>query len=248
MDNTFLREAIEKIEELTDSAREPHVVKIAGKTYCDKSMSRYDREEFAEPLTATSLNSLIDYISGKSEELRDSMIIHVESPTRVSLVSGLTKERNREKLFRVDTNPNGFMFDEYYNQEQFVINMQTAFEQSDETALILAVAGNVENKTVANYGDDGVSQKATITKGIAGKEDVIVPNPVTLRPYRTFLEVEQPESKFIFRIREGSDGQPMFKLVEADGGLWKYEAVDAIKKYLTASLPDELLKVITIIG
>ena len=218
MDNTFLREAIEKIEELTDSAREPHVVEIAGKTYCDKSMSRYDREEMAE------------------------------SPTRVSLVSGLTKERNREKLFRVDTNPNGFMFDEYYNQEQFVINMQTAFEQSDETALILAVAGNVENKTVANYGDDGVSQKATITKGIAGKEDVIVPNPVTLCPYRTFLEVEQPESKFIFRIREGSDGQPMFKLVEADGGLWKYEAVDAIKKYLTVSLPEELLKVITIIG
>lgn len=73
-------------------------------------------------------------------------------------------------------------------------------------------------------------------------------NPVTLRPYRTFLEVEQPESKFIFRIREGSDGQPMFKLVEADGGLWKYEAVDAIKKYLTENLPEELLKVITIIG
>lgn len=46
----------------------------------------------------------------------------------------------------------------------------------------------------------------------------------------------------------GSDGQPMFKLVEADGGLWKYEAVDAIKKYLTENLPKELLKVITIIG
>lgn len=187
MDNTFLREAIEKIEELTDSAREPHVVKIAGKTYCDKSMSRYDREEFAEPLTATSLNSLIDYISGKSEELRESMIIHVESPTKVRLLSGLTQERNREELFRVGTNPNGFDFDHYYDQEAFVINMQTAFKQSDETELILSVAGNVENKTVANYGDDGVSQKATITKGIAGKEDVIVPNPVTLRPYRTFL-------------------------------------------------------------
>lgn len=40
----------------------------------------------------------------------------------------------------------------------------------------------------------------------------------------------------------------MFKLVEADGGLWKYEAVDAIKKYLTENLPGELLKVITIIG
>lgn len=131
MDNTFLREAIEKIEELTDSAREPHVVEIAGKTYCDKSMSRYDREEFAEPLTATSLNSLIDYISGKSEELRESMIIHVESPTKVRLLSGLTQERNREELFRVGTNPNGFDFDHYYDQEAFVINMQTAFKQSD---------------------------------------------------------------------------------------------------------------------
>lgn len=146
---------------MTDSAREPHVVKIAGKTYCDKSMSRYDREEFAEPLTATSLNSLIDYISGKSEELRESMIIHVESPTKVRLLSGLTQERNREELFRVGTNPNGFDFDHYYDQEAFVINMQTAFKQSGETELILSVAGNVENKTVANYGDDGVSQKAT---------------------------------------------------------------------------------------
>ena len=248
MDNTFLREAIEKIEELTDSAREPHVVKIAGKTYCDKSMSRYDKEEFAEPLTATSLNSLIDYISGKSEELRESMIIHVESPTRVRLLSGLTKERDREELFVVNTNPFGFDFDYYYDQEQFVINMQTAFEQTTETSLILAVAGNVENKTVANYGDDGISQKATISKGIAGKEDVIVPNPVTLRPYRTFLEVEQPESKFIFRIKEGRDGQPMFKLVEADGGLWKYAAVASIKDYLKENLPQSLFDVITIIG
>lgn len=163
MDNTFLREAIEKIEELTDSAREPHVVEIAGKTYCDKSMSRYDREEMADPLTATSLNSLIDYISGKSEELRESMIIHVESPTSVRLLSGLTRERNREELFRVGTNPNGFDFDHYYDQEAFVINMQTAFKQSDETELILSVAGNVENKTVSNYGDDGVSQKASLS-------------------------------------------------------------------------------------
>ena len=48
--------------------------------------------------------------------------------------------------------------------------MQTAFKQSDETELILSVAGNVENKTVANYGDDGVSQKATITKVLQEKK------------------------------------------------------------------------------
>ena len=241
-----LREAMNFLVQLGNEAREPHVTEIAGKTYCDKNLARYDKEEMARPLTATSLSSLIDYISGKQKELRDSMIIHVESPTKVRLISGLTKERNREELFCVTTNSNGFEFDHAYDQERFIINMQTAFEQTDETALILTVAGNVESKTVANYGDDGTSQKATISKGIAGKKDVLVPNPVILRPYRTFLEVEQPESKFIFRIKEGDNGQPFFKLIEADGGIWKYEAVASIKEYLQENINPALG--ITIIG
>lgn len=243
-----LRDAIDYLVDLAEEAKEPKVVDIAGKTYCDKSLRRYDKEEKAEPLTATSLNSMLDYINGKSDELRESMIIHVESPTSVRLISGLDKERDREELFRVTTNPNGFVFDSYYDQERFIINMQTAFQQSEETALILTVAGNVEKKTVANYGDDGTSQKATISKGIAGKEDVIVPNPVTLKPYRTFLEVDQPESKFIFRIGEGKDGEPLFKLVEADGGLWKYDAVRAIKDYVRENLDPEFSSRITVIG
>lgn len=243
-----LRDAIDYLVDLAEEAKEPKVVDIAGKTYCDKSLKRYDKEEKADPLTATSLNSLLDYINGKSDELRESMIIHVESPTSVRLISGLDKERNREELFRVTTNPNGFVFDSYYDQERFIINMQTAFQQSEETALILTVAGNVENKTVANYGDDGTSQKATISKGIAGKEDVIVPNPVTLKPYRTFLEVDQPESKFIFRIGEAGNGSPIFKLVEADGGIWKYDAVDQIKEFIKGNLKPEFSDRITIIG
>lgn len=243
-----LRDAIDYLVDLAEEAKEPKVVDIAGKTYCNKALKRYDQEEMATPLTATSLNSLLDYIYGKSNELRESMIIHVEDPNTVRLLSGLTAERNREKLFHVLTNSNGFEFDRYYDQEQFIINMQTAFVPSQETALILTVAGNVENKTVANYGDDGTSQKATISKGIAGKEDVIVPNPVTLRPYRTFLEVDQPESKFIFRIGENGSGEPLFKLIEADGGIWRYHAVDSIKKYLRANITSDLKDRITIIG
>lgn len=243
-----LKEAISYLVDLADDARDPHVVDINGKTYCDKNLKRYDSEEMASPLTASSLSSLLDYINGKSDELRESMIIHVESPTTVRLLSGLTKERQREKLFYVETNPNGFDFDHYYDQERFIINMQTAFEQTKEVALITTVAGNVENKTVANYGDNGTNQSVTIKQGIAGKEAVEVPNPVVLRPFRTFLEVEQPESKFVFRIGEGRDGEPLFKLVEADGGLWKYDAVRAIKDYIRENLDPEFSSRITVIG
>lgn len=64
--------------------------------------------------------------------------------------------------------------------------------QGNDRDLILKFAGTVENGTIAQYGDDGVTQKATVKTGIASKGDAIVPNPVRLRPYRTFIEVEQP--------------------------------------------------------
>ena len=95
---------------------------------------------------------------------------------------------------------------------------------------------NRELKKV-NYGDDGVTQKTTIKQGIASKADVLVPNPVTLTPYRTFLEVEQPSSEFVFRIKDNG-GAPVFMLVEAEGGLWRAEAMQNIKEYLTMELKD----------
>lgn len=243
----MLQKAISYLVGLGEETAKPEVLEIAGKTYCTKDLRRYGQEEKAEPLTASSLTSLVDYIKGRKEELRNTMILHVVSPTEVRLLSGLLRERDREELFRVVANPNGFEFDRYYSQEDFVINMQTAFIQTDETELILKVAGNVENKATANYGDDGCTQKTTIKRGIASREDVLVPNPVILAPYRTFLEVEQPESKCVFRIKEGSGGEPNFKLVSADGGLWKYAAIKGIKEYLHNALQDEKLD-ITIIG
>ena len=88
---------------------------------------------------------------------------------------------------------------------------------------------------MATYGDDGVTQKATVKKGINGKEDAVVPNPVNLRPYRTFTEVEQPESEFVFRMKQ-SDHDVCCALFEADGGAWKREAMKKVKEYLEFEL------------
>lgn len=88
-----------------------------------------------------------------------------------------------------------------------------------------------------------------MTVGVAAKADAIVPNPVSLAPYRTFQEVEQPISQFVFRI--GDRGTPEFKLVEAEGGIWKTEAVRKIKDYLELVLSEQdmaLRNRITIIG
>lgn len=233
----MIRDALKFITELKEGAMTPQVVEIAGKTYCNKELQRYGKEDMASAIRASTLTSLVDYIKSCTGELREHMIVHVVSPTVVSLYSGLTKERDRESLFRAEAIVPKFRYDEWYDQERFIIELQANFEVTSDLETILKVAGNVEAKTTANYGDDGISQKATIKQGIASRADVLVPNPVVLVPYRTFLEIEQPESQFVFRIGE-KNGGPHFKLIEAEGGLWEYKAKNGIRGYLEEQLVD----------
>ena len=72
--------------------------------------------------------------------------------------------------------------------------------------------------------------------GIASKSDALVPNPVRLTPYRTFLEVEQPASDFIFRMKQDKYEGIVCAIFEADGGAWKMEATQRIKEYLQKEL------------
>jgi len=76
-----------------------------------------------------------------------------------------------------------------------------------------------------------VSQAMTVKTGICEVKEAILPNPVTLQPFRTFPEIEQPESKFIFRARKG-ERTPSFALFEADGMAWESTAMLTIKEYL----------------
>lgn len=67
-------------------------------------------------------------------------------------------------------------------------------------------------------------------------ENVPIKPIVKLKPYRTFFEVEQPESEFLLRIGDG--GQ--VGLFEADGGMWKMTARYTIKSYLQEALKEEI--------
>ena len=233
-----LKEAIEFITNLKEGSMEPKVLDINGNTYCNKNLTRYHYFPKADSLSVNTLTSIVDYIKGKPEELRETMILHVISPTEVRLYSGLVDERNREELMRADAIVNEFQFDRYYDQERFLIELQANFVETEVLTTIMQVAGNIKSGTTANYSDDGVSQKTTIKSGVE-LADVIVPNPVKLRPYRTFAEIEQPESSYVFRIKDSERG-PAFKLVEADGGLWKNVTMKKIKEYLEFELAEEL--------
>lgn len=229
----MLKEALEYIVGL----KEPTVEFYNNEYYSDKPLHRVENYiPTADCLRVHTLTSLLDYIKGHIDGMADKMIVAVESPTKVRLYSQLNDNRDREYMLVADAMLPDFHFGGFMGQESFCINLQSKFIKNEDRELLLKFAGTVEAGTVAQYGDDGVTQKATIKTGLASKGEAIIPNPVRLKPFRTFLEVDQPESDFIFRMREGHGVE--CAIFEADGGAWQIEAMQNIKAYLQEALKD----------
>jgi hypothetical protein len=208
-------------------------------TYSDKDLLLLEKHiPKAEAITMHTLTSLLDYIKGNIDTMSEKMIVEVTSPDEVKLYSQLDDNRKREYLVDVLLQTPVFNYDHYISQENFCIGLQSKFLNEGDRALVLQFAGTVEDGTVTEYGDDGVTQKATVKTGIASKSDAIVPNPVKLTPYRTFLEVEQPASDFVFRMKADKYDGILCAIFEADGGAWKVEATQRIKDYLMRELEE----------
>lgn len=218
--------------------RKPEIMSVDGEQYCDKELHRISFNPKARSIEMTTLTSLVEYIKANIDTMDENMIIHVQSPTKVALYSKLDDEREREFLVEVNAQVPEFRYGRYMDHESFLIALQSKFIDNPDRELLLKFTGTVESGTVSQYGDDGITQKATIKTGIASKGEAIVPNPVKLRPFRTFLEVEQPESAFVFRMQQDGNGGVNCAIFEADGGAWKNAAMRNVKEYLQFELAD----------
>jgi hypothetical protein len=191
-----------------------------------------------QPLPATlevnSLSGIVGYLKSKFDG-DEKLLVHVESPTLVTVSSVLNEDSNRKEMIKAKALLPSFSFDRFHNPEEFNIQLQSCFVKNEDRNIMLQVVGNIREEQVNTVGDDGISQSVTAKIGVATLSQVQVPNPVVLAPYRTFVEVEQPESDFIFRMQNG----PRCALFEADGGAWKLKAMKNIQTYLVDKLEAE---------
>lgn len=188
-----------------------------------------------EVIGVWTLNAVIEYI--KSHYDRDEkLMLHVVSPTRIQLLSALKSDGEREILIEAAASVPNFNFDYFIDVEELIISLQAKFVSTKDRDLLLQVLGNLKEENVKNTGDDGVSQSVVAKVGVATVANVKVPNPVQLAPYRTFSEVKQPVSPFIYRMKDGARGA----LFEADGSAWKLEAIKNIHDYLAENLAEEI--------
>lgn len=210
------------------------IVMLDQGTFTKASLSRV-KEAKASVLTVSTLTGLVDYIKSYLDKLPEKLLIQVISPREVALYSPLNADREREQYISAEAIlPDNVVYDRFIGTEQFNIMLQSAFVDVGTKSALLKYTGLIQDEAVKTTGDDGVSQQVTVKTGVASVGQAIVPNPVELAPYRTFPEVEQPISKFIFRMQEG----PRAALYEADGGAWRNKAILSIKEYLQEELKE----------
>ena len=208
------------------------IVTLPQGTYTKKNLERVC-EVTAATLKVSTLTGLVDYIKTNIDNLESKLLIQVKSYREVRLYSPLNADRDRELFIQAEAMlPDNVEYGRFLNTERFNIMLQSAFVDNDDKKVLLKYTGLIQDEAVKTTGDDGVSQQVTVKTGVASVGQAVVPNPVTLAPYRTFPEIEQPESKFIFRMQEG----PRAALFEADGGAWRNKAIMGIKEYLQEQL------------
>ena len=224
----MIAEAIEKIIGL----KKPETIKVDEKTYFDNNYSPA-KLQWCDPLKINNLNGIVDYIKNNVDGVVPECFIHVEEYNSVKLVSPVKGDFNqRFTLVQAKARETDFNFGSKYDIERFIIGLHSQFEASDYRNYLLSIVSKLNVESSKSLKDNGIAQEVTIRRGASSMvTSEQIKNPVILRPYRTFHEVEyQPASQFVFRLSE-TDGAPMCSLHECDGQFWKQDAIRLIGEF-----------------
>lgn len=236
------------IEAIAQQVAEPRSVDDGGRSriFIPAGWQELPRKRaLAKAVEVSTLTGFVDFAKDHGRDEDEGLTVHVVDPTEVRLLGELESE---EEDFRRQTycvasikglaGAGAVMFGQFTDAEVFFINLQSQFVKIGHREELLKLISGIKESTVRENTDDGVSQSVVARKGVALVAEQRVPNPVTLAPYRTFREIEQPESDFILRMQSGGGDKPRMALFEADGGAWKLEAIKRIAAFLRAQLLD----------
>ena len=203
-----------------------------------------------EPLKLDSLSGLVELLTEPiDEELRsaEDLLIHVESYREVALYGKLHGKKRQRDLYasvRLNESLETFPFGNFISSEAFQIKLRSQFKSTEDIEFLLNFTSRLTVTDEIGTNDDGITQEVSLRRGMSGAlTDKASSKPiVTLKPFRTFREIPQPESEFLFRMRAEEGKVPKLALFEADGGGWQLDAVQLIADYFNEHLPN--LKVV----
>lgn len=240
METNGLRAAIEKIEDMAQKAN-TQKFEINGEMYSTEHLYKIEKEYYIpKTIELNTLKSLGEIIKTELEKMYKPLFVRVSSPTLIETFTTYHNEEDcrRDYLYRVQADLPQITLNSFVSHEQFMIALRSKFIETEDVEYLLNLLAKITDKNSVESEDNGLTQTVQAKKGVVMVENVAVRPKVTLKPYRTFLEVEQPESEFLLRLKEGGH----IGLFEADGGAWKLDAKKNIKCFLEKELNTEIKK------
>lgn len=242
----MIKEAIERILELAP----PTITKHEGLEYSNQDLIPILPPQ-PSVVHVSTLQGLAGLYHGNLDRIIETQVlVHVTSPTTVELSARDSDVYSRRRVWAVAEYPNAcklFPFGAFLDPEQFIIWAQVCFqrvkierdngEMAKDLDYVLKTASKISAGKERINEDDGISQTVQVKAGVTLRTEETLKPIVNLAPYRTFAEIDQVVSKFIFRA-QGNENGAKLALIEADGGRWRLDATAAIVKWLSSELPD----------
>lgn len=210
---------------------------IHGDTYSDRELVRVAPHiDRPARISVSSLDSIVQLVCHELDMFTNlPVFIRAEDARAVSVFTTYDDVMARDNLYRAECDVPGFR-DGFREYEQAIIELRSRFAPGSGVDYLLDLLSRISKDNGVTTSDNGVSQTVEARQGVSLRTMVAVKPRVALRPYRTFLEVEQPESEFLLRLDDNGN----VGLFEADGGMWRQTAKASILAYFEARLSDEI--------
>lgn len=210
---------------------------IHGDTYSDRELVRIaPHVDRPRQIQVNGLDSIVKLVRNEQDMMENYPIyIRVISPRKVEVFGTYDDTMTRDYLYEAICDAPDFKGG-WRGHEGAIIELRSAFVPNEGTEYLLDLLSRISKDDSVTSEDNGVSQTVSARQGIALKSYEKVRSRILLSPFRTFTEIEQPESEFILRLDE--DGR--VGLIEADGGRWKLTAKASIAAYFEGALKEEI--------
>lgn len=227
----MIKEAIEKILSIAENK----TYEINGQTYSDHELNLVepiiDRPRVHE---VGGLDSLVKLIRTELHRVTTPLFVQVDGPTTVNVFTTYREDYTRDKLYSASISLPRIDTEHYLSRDAAMIMLRSKFSPNDGVNYLLDLLSKIVKDDTSTTNDNGMTQSVTIRQGVQLKAKETVKPRVSLCPFRTFLEVNQPESEFLVRL----DDDCNIGFWEADGGMWKITAKQNICDYFETELKD----------
>ncbi len=232
--NEGLAEALSFVASERTALHQRQRIDIDGRPYYFDSDNALRRIEMPTPprLNLGTLTGLVDYIKANPDDIKEDLFVVVESYKSVSLCGPTFGPfKQRPEYVRAVCgleNSRRSPLDQYVDAEDAILWINAnVVPDAERDALLTALAAiRIDNGGVLT--DDGTSQTVTVQTGARLVDKTTLKSRLTLRPYVTFSEIEQPAREFVLRLDKA--GRP--GLFSADGDRWKHTAIVSIRDWL----------------